>query len=277
MTIIDKNDTIQIMKKQTDIKALSTLLKLSIMGDGAELFDYSLPLPDAYKRVSEQRYAIEYVIDGVFWTKQSAKFLNDILLRFNLSMQIERIDVSIVAKKKDTITLKEFSSSSNLKSLSRTTFQVRAHKYEDSVFWGLKLFVEHYIKESDFIAYDTLFNYAYTHYYDYVKDYSTLKAKCRSIWNWYYDRDFKSDTYIRKCTDEELKMSRKDHIKRVHINRVNATYKRVVNAITGLFSEEKYKKKNGNWHISNIAKDLNIHRETVSKYIKKYESEASTI
>ena len=271
-----KSDTIRTMKKQPDIKALSTLLKLQIRGDGTELFDYSLPLTGSYQRASEQRYTLEYLIDGVFWTKQSAKFLNDVLLRFNLSMQIERIDVSIVAKKKETISLKEFSSSSNLKSLSRTTFQIRANKHEDSVFWGLKLFVEHYIKESDFIAYDTLFNYAYTHYYDHVKDYSTLKAKCLSIWNWYYDRDFKSDAYIRKYTDEELKMSRQEHMKKVNEKRKDEAYKKVVNAITGLMSKD-YKKKSGAWHISNIAKDLNIDRRTVSKYIKKYESEAFTI
>ena len=264
------------MQQKTDIETLSTLLRLQVKGDGSELFDYSLPLPSTYKRANSQHYAIEYLINGVFWTAKSAKFLNDVLLRFNLSMQIERIDVSIVAKKKDTISLKEFSSSSTLKSLSRITFQVRANKYEDSVFWGLKLFVEHYIKKSHFIAYDTLFDFAQTHYYDHVKDRSTLKAKCRSIWNWYYERDFQPSVYQRKYTDKELKMSRQDHIKKVNENRKNATYKKVVNAITGLMSDE-YRKKNGAWHISSIAKDLKINRKTVSKYIKEYAKQNNMI
>jgi len=187
-------------------------------------------------------------------------------------MKIELIKVLIVAKQnQDTISLREFSSSSTLLSLSKTTFQVRANKYEDSVFWGLKLFVEHYIKESHFIAYDTLFNYAYTHYHDHVKDFSTLKSKCKSIWNWYYDRDFKQSEYQKKYTDKELKMSRQDHIKKVNINRKNETYKKVINTITGLYADD-YKKKSGAWHIGNIAKDLQMTRQTVSKYIKEFET-----
>jgi len=261
------------MKKRTNIKALSTLLKLHIIGDGAEIFEYNLPHPHLYERTTSKRYILNYLIDGVFWTAKSSKFLNDILLRFNISMQIELIEVITVVKKNDTISLKNFSSSSNLKSLSKTVFQIRTDKYDDSVFWGLKLFVEHYLKKSNFIAYDTLFNYAYTHYHDHVKDFSTLKSKCRSIWNWYAKRDFKPSIYQRKFTDEELQMSRQDHIKKVNEKRKDETYRKVVNAITGLFAEEKYKKKSGAWHLGNIAKDLNISRQTVSKYIKKFKAQ----
>jgi len=46
--------------------------------------------------------------------------------------------------------------------------------------------------------------------------------------------------------------------------------RKVLNAITGLMSE-MYKKKSGAWHIGQIAKDTNLHRNTVSKYIKEYE------
>jgi len=262
------------MKHQTNIKDLSTLLKLDIKGDGIEMLEYSLPVPSSYIRSSKNNYQIEYLIDGVFWTSKNATFLNDVLLRFNISMQISKIEVKTVYNDyNDVISLKEFSSSSTLKSLSRTTFQVRANKHDDSVFWGLKLFVEHYIKESNFIAYDTLFNYAYTHYYDHVKDYSTLKAKCRSVWNYYNERDFKPDAYIRKYTDEELKMSRQDHMKKVNENRKDVAYRKVVNAITGLLGIEAYKKKNGTWHIGNIAKDLKLTRQTVSKYIKEFEEQ----
>ncbi len=68
-------------------------------------------------------------------------------------------------------------------------------------------------------------------------------------------------------------MSRQDHIKKVHEKRVNETYKKVVNTLTGLFAEETYKKKDGTWNISKIAKDLKMDRKTVSKYIKKFENE----
>lgn len=46
--------------------------------------------------------------------------------------------------------------------------------------------------------------------------------------------------------------------------------RKVLNAITGLMSK-MYKQSSGAWHIEQIAKDTNLHRNTVSKYIKEYE------
>jgi len=257
-----------IHKELLDLAKLSTKLTLTINSDGAELFEYNLPLPYSYYRTTNERYTIDYILTGVFWSKKSETFLNDVLLRFNLSMNIVNVQTKVIKKSDAEVELKQFK---NLKSIRRKAFNANAEKYDDSVFWGLKLFVEHYIKTSNFIAYDTLFNFAKTHYYDRVKDFSTLKAKCRSIWNYYNDRDFKSDRYERKLTDEELQMTRSENARKVHKIRNEATYKNVVNVMTGQYAEQ-YMKKNGAWHIGKISKVLNMHRETVSKYIKQYEN-----
>lgn len=256
------------MKKyDVELSNLATLLTINIQGDGAELLEY-LPQPHSYHRQNLQTYQLQYLLSGVFWTAKSSKYLNDMLLRLNISMDIKSIEYKTVASAGDDYELNLFQ---NLKSLTREVFIPRANKHEDSVFWGLKLFMEHYVSKDGFVAYSTLFEYAHTHYHDHVKDYSTLKAKCRSIWNYYEAKNWETDKYIRRYTDEELKMSRQDHIKKVNEQRKKEAYTKVVNAITGLFAKDKYKKKNGTWHISNIAKDLKIDRGTVSKYIKEYE------
>jgi len=261
------------MKKyDVNISDLSTLLTIDILGDGSELLEY-LPEPHKYHRHSLQAYQLQYLISGVFWTAKSSEYLNDMLLRLNISMDIKSIEYKSVPATKNDYELNLFQ---NLKSLNRSIFIPRANKHEDSVFWGLKLFMEHYVGKDGFVAYSTLFNFAHTHYYDHIKDFSTLKAKCRSIWNYYEAKNWETDKYIRKYTDEELKMSRTEHIKKVNEKRKEEAYIKVVNAITGLYADE-YKKKNGTWHISNIAKNLKINRRTVTKYIKEYEEKKTII
>ena len=259
-------DNRMIHKEHLDLAKLSTKLTLTISSDGAELFDYSLPQPHNYHRTGST-YTIDYILTGVFWSKKSETFLNDVLLRFNLSMNIVNVQTKVIKKSDAELELKQFR---GLKSLEKKKFNANTEKYDDSVFWGLKLFVEHYIKTSDFIAYSTLFNFAYTHYYDRVKGKSTLKAKCRSIWNYYNDRDFKSDRYERKLTDEELKVTRSENAKKVAEEKVAKNYKNIVNVITGDYADE-FKKKSGAWHIGKISKVLKMTEKTVSKYIKQYE------
>jgi len=257
------------MKKyDVDISNLATLLTLNIHGDGSELLEY-LPQPHSYHRQNLQTYQLQYQLSGVFWTTKSSKYLNDMLLRLNLSMNIRHIEYKTVASAGDDYHLNLFQ---KLKSLTREVFIPRTNKHEDSVFWGLKLFMEHYVSKDGFVAYSTLFEYAHTHYHDHVKDHSTLKAKCRSIWNYYEAKNWEADKYIRKYTDEELKMSRQDHIKKVHKNRSDDTYKKIVNTVTGMFADEYRKESTSTgWNISKLAKELRLSRTTVTKYIKEYE------
>jgi len=254
-------DIITYKKEKEEIK-LDTLLTIYLKGDGEELLEYQLPYPKSYIRRSQNNYFIEYVIKGVFWTKMSTNFLNDILLRFNISMQIISIETKVIKQKKDALELKEFSSSSNLKSLKNVVFKSNINKYEDSVFWGIKLFIEHYIKKHGvgLIPYDTILNYAQNHYVDHVKDFSTLKAKCRSIWNYYEVRGWETQLEYTKKNKEEVMATRLEHVEKLAEQKTQKTKILIKAAV------EYLKLNNKKITITNIAKFTKLHRNTLTKY-----------
>jgi len=248
--------------KQNKYKNLTTLLILHIQGDGEEIFEYNLPYPNKYIRKNEEEYIIEYHLKGVFRTKNSSEFLNDILLRFNISMQVKDVKTKVINQVENELELKKFSSSSNLKSLSNVIFTTRVNKYNDSTFWGIKLFVEHYIKKYGvgLIPFDTIFNYAYTHYVDHVKDFSTLKAKCRSIWNYYNERGWKTQLQYTKKDQGEVMATRLEHVQNLAQQKTTRTKILIKGAI------EELKKQNKKITIANIVKITKLHRNTISKY-----------
>ena len=239
MDIITENK--QIYNKNNDnLSNLSTLLKIKVAGDGCELFDYNLPTPHTYKRFDSNEYTIEYLLNGVFWTKQSNNFLNEILLRFNISMNIKNIETKTVKDKPNAYELKLFSSSSNLKSLSKVIHKPNTEKNSDSIFWGIKLFVEHYIGQNEgFVAYSTLENYAFTHYVDLAKDKSTLRAKCRSVWNYYNDREWQTDRKYIKKNKEEVMANRLENITKLNEERKIKTEIKIKAAIDYLNKTDK--------------------------------------
>jgi transcriptional regulator of acetoin/glycerol metabolism len=57
----------------------------------------------------------------------------------------------------------------------------------------------------------------------------------------------------------------------MHKKLANDTKKKVYNLIGGMFKDE-YKKKNGNWNVSKIAKESGTSRNTVYKYITDFEA-----
>ncbi len=63
-------------------------------------------------------------------------------------------------------------------------------------------------------------------------------------------------------------MTRKVHIKQVHKKTTNKNRAKVLNIVTGIFSEE-YKKKNGRWKITLLSQELDLSINTVKKYLKE--------
>lgn len=61
-------------------------------------------------------------------------------------------------------------------------------------------------------------------------------------------------------------MTRKEHMIKINKDRAKQAERLVKNAISGLMSID-YKKKNGEWNISKIAKELGLTRPTVMKYL----------
>lgn len=257
----------------------NTKIAITIKGDGSEIFDYSLPQPHNYIRNSLERYTIEYYLHGDFFrTNKSGAYLNDILARFTLSMKVIEATAKITREQLKQKTLKLYANNqfNGLRSIQKFRYKETVDINQDNVFWAIKLYTEDLIKESSgIVAYSLLESFAFTHFVDRVKDKSTLKAKCRSIWNWYDQRDWTiPKRYDRTLKEylEETKMTRTENMHKINADKVDKNYKKVVNLLTGLFTEQ-YKKKNGAWHIMKISKELSMSRNTVSKYIKEFENE----
>lgn len=261
-----------IINKKTDyVNNLATLLEIKGEGDLYELFEYGLPYPHEYKRYGDS-YTIAWHIDGVFFTKKSTDYINDILARFILSFDNITQSTAHPIKQQDKSTLK-LELFKQLNSIKKNDFTADSNKYEDNVFWSLKLFVEHYISKGGYCSYSVLEGYAFNHFIDHVKDKSTLKAKCRNIWNWYDARGWQTALqYEKKFTEEEYLMTRQENMKQQREARAKATERKVIQTITGMFKED-YIKKSGKWNISKIAKEIGVARDSVYKYINKYEEE----
>jgi len=230
----------------------NTKLSITIQGDGKEIFDYSLPHPLKYTR-NGNRYTLEYALKGYFSTKSSYQYLNDIIARFTLSMKVLNTDISST---EDTGI--ELSCFRGLKSIKRANDYEKGDRGEDNIFWSIKLYTEDLMRESgegNLIAYSLLESFAYSRFIERTKDRSTLRAKCRGIWNWYNDRDWTIPTRQGKG------MSRADGARIAHQKKAADTKAKVIGAIEALkFLQEKI-------NIATVSRQAQVSRDTAKKYL----------
>jgi len=120
--------------------------------------------------------------------------------------------------------------------------------------------------------------WAYIQFDNHKKGKSTVRAKCRSVWNWYDTQNWELPKHTRKRKFntleeiEELRMTRQERALSNAKAKAEKARKKVIHAITGLYADE-YKKKSGAWHIKNIANSINLDPRVVSKYLKEWEEE----
>jgi transcriptional regulator of acetoin/glycerol metabolism len=62
-------------------------------------------------------------------------------------------------------------------------------------------------------------------------------------------------------------MTRKERALKNSQAQYEKAHKKIMSLITGIFKDD-YKKKNGKWHISKIANDLGMSRDTIRKHLK---------
>ena len=261
-----QNNTIKPFKKQEK----STLFK--IMGDISHLFGNEIPYPQEHYFNNEYNQMIYcWYIDGFFGTQNNIKFLNDIIARFKITAECKLHSFkSIPMENINPIKLKAFK---GLKSLARDKLKEKYQRVEtradDYVFWCLKLYAEDLIRQDGLIIWNNFENWAFNNFIDLAKDKSTLRAKCRNIYNWYFDRNWQIGREKKSnLSKEEIMATRQEHAKKIHTKLANDTKKKVLNCITGIFKDD-YKKPNGKWNISKIAKDSGTTRPTVMKYLPK--------
>ena len=242
-------------------------LHFYINGEGGEFLDNGLPFPNYHKHYTGKGYAIAWCIDGFFHTKKGTEFLNDTIARFIITFK-EYEPRRLAYKPSEYVdTQKILAKTFKLKEISKHLDSIKTHKkaptradsFADSTFWAIKLYCEDEIRLTGFVVYSTLERWALDTFLEY-KEQSTIRAKCRSVWNYYEERDFKLKEYKRKYTDKENLMSRQDHIKKVHEQRAKETEAKILGAIESLtFLQEKIT-------ATKIAEYTKLHRNTVSKF-----------
>jgi len=232
---------------------------------------------------SNRGYFIAWQIDGFFYTQKGIDYLNDMIARIILTLREckpERLIYKPNTKQElahyypKIYKLKELQKAKSL--TAKAHAPRRAEALDDYCFWAIKLYTEDSIRifgEGIVIPYSQIEEWAFAQFIDYKKGRSTVRAKARSVWNWYDEHDWLLPKgYKRKFTDEEYQMTRTERARSNAKARADKARKAVINAITGLYADE-YKKKSGAWHIGKISKVTRVHRDTVSKYLKQYEEE----
>lgn len=246
---------------------------------GSEFLDFNLPIPNYLYHTAQGHIVIMWLINGYFGTAKSQEFLNDIIARFILSFSeykpkrtkiFEKRENGIVASK-NAHELKEFQGLKSIRKAKKVAERANLTGTKDQVFYALKFYAEELIKETSICAFNDLYDFALDNFE--YKDKSTLKAKCRSIINWYAERDFKIGRSKQKYNNqkqylEETEMTRIENMIRVNKRRAENKEALIIGLTTGLFCNE-YKKKNGKWNYKKIGLELDINQETVSKYLKK--------
>jgi hypothetical protein len=249
----------------------STWLQIRFRTDITDELGGILPYPHRHEIQPDGTMVYNWLIDGLFLTLDGVEYINDIIARFMLTFPGNAYNPKTYVESKpkvDPIKLKHFQ---NLKSKinKQKKSYARADVQIDSTFWVLKYHAEELIRQDGFIIYQKLEDFAYDNFQEHKKGLSTVKAKCRSIWNWYEKRNWQIGRAKRVYeTKGELMASRQAHMKRVNKERQEQTKEKVLKVVHGLLAHE-YKKKNGQWNVSKIAKDSGVARNTVYKYIQE--------
>lgn len=249
----------------------NTCLKIVFNDDIGDDFGNTLPYPSKHY-IAAGLWSYTWILDGFFGTNKALEFLNDIKARFLITYPHEIDEIRhFNTKEESRVRLKHFQGlASKARAIIKTT--ARYDGKDDFIFWCLKLEAENLIEQTGQVRYDWLLDFALLNFGETstkkCKDSSTLKSKCRSITNYYIERNFELDKYQRKTkTDKEWILTRTENMKRIKTEEAEKNRKALQNFLSGMFAND-YKKKNGKWNVAKISKALNMSRPTVAKHLK---------
>lgn len=249
---------------------ISTPLSFWIDGIGIEWFDVGLPHPNHFSHTNKGYY-ISWDIRG-----HNNRYVEELKVRFVQTfepLRVEEIRHKLPNNNLDIIyDLKDFKALQSLKARAKNIVRhENLFTCDDEIFLHLKFYFEYLIKRDKVPIYSDFEKWALKEYK--TKEKSTIRAKCRSIYNWYSERDFKCGRVNKKFKDlktywESTMATRKEHIIKVNKKKGEEVKRKVLNCITGLYAYE-YKKPNGMWNVTKIAKESGVTRDSVYKYLPK--------
>ena len=260
-----QNDTQNDYKSQLK----NTWLHISFEDDISAELGNVIPYPHHhYMRNNKLVYC--WLIDGFFDTLKGVQYLNDIIARFKITFETSQYLKHSIDNESfiNPLKLKQFQGLKS-RAVQKIIQNSRYDGTRDFIFYCLKLHAEIIIKEKGIFSYDELIDFALINFIDKAKDRSTLKAKCKNIFNWYLERNFEltQTVYVKK--EKDLVMAtRQEHAKKITKNTSEKYKKKILNLITGIFKDE-YRKKDGSWNVTKIANDSGTTRPTVMKYLPK--------
>jgi predicted transcriptional regulator len=239
---------------------------------GDEFLEYNLPSPN-YLLKAQKGVFIGWLINGYPGTSKSREYFNDIIARFIIAYKQhkpERLPYKPNLIREALIDLQksyELDNFQNLPSLywanKKVIWSSESVGTIDQIFWAIKLYTEELIKEfgeGTPIPYEMLEDFAFRNFFG-RKDNSTLRAKCRAIWNWYDERNWTiPKRKVWKMTRRERALTNAKNIK-------EKKRRQILNAVTGIMKDE-YIKDDGTWNIYKLTKDLGMSDNTVRKHIK---------
>ena len=240
---------------------------------GDEFLEYNLPPPN-YLLHAQAGIFIGWLINGYPGTAKSREYFNDIIARFIIGYKEYKprrlpykpnLEREAIKNLKNINELKEFQ---NLPSLywanKKKIWTTESVGTIDQIFWSIKIYTEELIKEfgeGTPVPYEMLEDYAFDNFFD-RKDRSTLRAKCRNIWNWYNERNW---TIPKR---KEWKMTRSERA------RENAKLKKqraraiLLGFIQNNLLADEYKKKDGTWNITKLSKATKLDPKTIRKHLR---------
>ncbi len=270
-----------IAKTDSKINELDAFLKNFFIyfymesANGTEWIDYDLPTPSVLQHTIHGIF-IGWALDGYFGTKEGQAFLNDVIARYLITfrdLKTERLPHKPQKRYINDKThldlrthkLKEFQGLKSIARASKVSHTRNSDVKKDHVFWAIKFFCEDLIISQGVPMFSQLIDFAKQHFS--YKEFSTLRAKCRSIFNWYEERDFELPKRKDRTPWEEDRVRRTENAKKVSAEKAQKNRAKVLGAITEL---QHLNKKITGVAIQQIT-GQNI--KTCRKYLKEWKQE----
>lgn len=210
----------------------NTWLHIQFDADISAELGNTIPYPN-HHYIRNNKLVYCWLISGWFDTANAVTFLNDIIARFKITY----IDCKYLKHSKDTQSsikpyiLKEFQGlKSKAKSILKDKYSRVETKSDDYVFWCIKLYCEDLIRQNGLIIYSSLESWAFDNFIDHCKDKSTLRAKCRGTYNWYFERDWKIGRVKVNKTSEEIMATRVEHANKLSLRNEEIAKQKIYNA-----------------------------------------------
>ena len=293
----------QIQRQYVDLDAF--WLYIELHGNGTEWLEIGLPIPSLYVKTRFGAY-VGWMIEGFFATERNLAFLRDVFERIRRTFALHGAQVRILPYKPNIVHLTNATLTDNVYNLRDdiaprlvsisdaekkseqvlATFSAFGESTEDALFDAIRFatydFVRangkgaltpEYVEEIARIKYEVIGS---------SKGWSTAKAKARNIYKWVKE-NFKEKAGVNHWNytpkfkgnpekEEELLMTRRERALE-NAKKIKEEKRRIILSIVkGMFAED-YRKKDGTWNISKLARELKMDPKTVRKHLRELKEE----